>query len=238
MFTHWPGVAQMKTEFVSYSLPVGSLGLWAGTVLYRTLPDIDNEVPGEEPVPVNDGMIMMSFARRLGGAGRHAGVNVKLFNSAIGDVRATSVALDFGTIMQASKPFPFLYGFSLSNLGLPIRHERVGEMLPVALRGGVSWSRLIYPHSLNVAADVSVNAEQDARGAAGVEWVQGGHLGLRAGASWSRYAGANYSLGVGWQLRSTVLGPEAEYHLDYAYVPFAFLSAYQPTHVFSVFVRF
>ena len=47
MLTHWPGIADMRTEYASYSIPLGGLGIWAGSVLFRTLPDVDNEVPGE-----------------------------------------------------------------------------------------------------------------------------------------------------------------------------------------------
>ncbi len=254
MLMRWPGVADMRTDFLSYSVPLGRLGLWAGTVLFRTLPAIDNvsdwtrrapvpaPVPGEAPVPVNDGMLMISTGRTIGKSGGHAGVNIKLFNSSLGDVRASSVAMDVGALMKARGPksvwWPSQYGVSVVNLGYPIRHESVGEALPLGVRGGVSWYRLMYPHSFTLASDLVVNIEQDVRLAAGAEWVQGGRLGLRTGASIGRYRKANFSLGAGWQLRSTLLGPEAEYHFDYAYLPFAFLAGFAPTHAFSVFVKF
>ena len=34
------------------------------------------------------------------------------------------------------------------------------------------------------------------------------------------------------------IGPEAAYSLDYAYLPFGLQTMYEPTHCFSVFIRF
>jgi hypothetical protein len=239
MFMHWPGIGDAKTEFVSYSVPAGPLGLLAGTVLFRSIPDIDNNttaVPVAEPVvPVNDGMIVLTLGRPARQPAGHAGVSVKIFNSALGDVRATSMALDLGWLGRYREVW---YGLSLLNVGLPIKHESTGEMLPITLKGGGCYTRMIYPHSLTVSAEVSANVEQDARLAAGVEWLQIGRLGLRAGGAVSRYTGTSFTIGAGWQIRSAVLGPEAEYHFDYAYLPFSFLSGYQPTHALSVFVKF
>src|SRR5688572_12769530 len=54
---HWPGLAEARTEYGSYSLPAGRLGIFAGTLLYRTLPDIANEEAFDPPVAVSDGMV-------------------------------------------------------------------------------------------------------------------------------------------------------------------------------------
>ena len=236
--THWPGVANMRTEFASYSIPLGGLGLWAGSVLFRTLPDVDNEIPGELPVGVNDGMLMMSLARPVGKGRGSAGVNVKLFNSTLGDARATSVALDIGALTSTAGPNPLKYGISVNNVGNPIKHESAGEALPLTVNGGVSWSRQWYPNGLTLAADWSFNIEQNLRIAAGAEWIQAGRLALRAGGGISRFGGPTFSMGAGWQFRSTLLGPEAEYHLDYAFLPFALLTQFVPTHAFSLFIKF
>jgi len=238
MFMYWPGIGDMKTEFVSYSSPT-SLGFLAGTVLFRSIPDIDNNsavfTVDEPAVSVNDGMIVLTLGRQARQPAGHAGLSLKIFNSALGEVRATSFALDLGWLGRYREAW---YGLSLLNVGLPIKHESTGEMLPITLKGGACYTRIIYPHSLTLSAEVSANVEQDARLAAGVEWLQVGRLGLRAGGAVSRYSGANFTVGAGWQIRSTVLGPEAEYHFDYAYLPFSFLSGYQPTHALSVFVKF
>lgn len=238
VFMHWPGIAEINTEFVSYSMPLGWVGTWAGTVLFRSMPDIDNDVEGESPVAVNEGMIMMSLGRPFDRGLGHAGLSVKLFNSTLGEVKATSVALDLGAVRSTGGRDPLLWGLSLVNLGNPIKHEIVGEPLPLAIRGGASYVRSFYPHALTAAGEVSVNLEEELRVSAGVEWLQAGRLALRGGCAWRRYAPLSFSLGTGWQMRSTALGPEAEYHFDYAFVPFAFLEGYEPTHAFSVFIKF
>lgn len=250
MAMYWPGAGGLRTEYVSYSPSLRWLGVSRGqaalTVLYRTLPDIDNvadwpraaPVPGEAPVAVNDGMLMISAGHPVGEAGGHAGVNVKVFNSALGETRATSFAIDAGALLRVTGVKDMHYGVSVLNLGSPIKHESAGEWLPLAVRGGLSWQRPIYPHRLSLAADATVNIEQDIRGGAGIEWLQAGRLALRAGGSAGRYRAASFGVGAGWRLRSTLLGPEAEYHFDYAYLPFAFLAGHEPTHAFSIYVRF
>lgn len=238
MLTHWPGIAEMRTEYASYSIPIGGLGIWAGSVLFRTLPDVDNEVSGELPVPVNDGMLMMTFGRPVGRGKGSAGVNVKLFNSTLGDSRATSLALDMGAMTATTGANPVRYGISVNNVGNPIKHEAAGEPLPLSVNGGLSWSRAWYPNSLTLAADGSFNVEQNLKVAAGGEWVQAGRLALRAGGGVGRYSGPTFGFGAGWQFRSTLLGPEAEYHLDYAFVPFAIISQFVPTHAFSLYIKF
>jgi hypothetical protein len=238
MLMHWPGLAESRTEFASYAAPLGRAGLWAGSVLFRSLPPVDNEEAADAPVTYSDGMILLTFARPMGTGASHGGASVKVFNSEIGESRATSVALDVGALFQTAGRFPLWYGFGVANLGNPVKHEEAGEPLPLALRGGGAWSRDWFPHRLTLAAEVRLNAEQNARAALGIEWIQAGRLALRAGGAVARYGRPAYSLGLGWQFRSTVLGPEAEYHLDYAYLPFAFLSSFEPTHGFAVFVKF
>jgi hypothetical protein len=238
MLMHWPGVAETRTEYAAYSVPLGSLGIWAGSVLFRTLPDINNEDAIDAPVAVSDGAIMMTFARRMGGLGGAGGFTIKVFNSSLGEIRATSAAVDIGMLSQGTGRFPVRYGLSIVNLGNPIKHVEAGEPLPITVRGGLSWTRGWYPHNLTLAADASLTAEQNTRLAAGAEWIQAGHLALRAGGAYSRYGGTTFSLGAGWQFRSTLLGPEAEYHLDYAFMPFAVLDSFESTNCFSVFVKF
>ncbi|MEK7475963.1 MAG: PorV/PorQ family protein [Candidatus Coatesbacteria bacterium] len=238
MLMHWPGVADNRTEYASYSVPLGSFGIWAGSVLFRSLPDIANQDAIDEPVAVSDGAILMTFARRMGGLGGAGGVSIKVFNSALGDIRATSVAVDLGMLSQGTGRYPIRYGLSITNLGNPIKHLEAGEPLPITVRGGLSWTRGWYPHALTVAADALLNTEQNTKVAVGVEWLQAGHLAVRAGGSYNRYGGTSFTLGGGWQFRSTVLGPEAEYHLDYAYLPFRVIDSFEPTNCFSLFVKF
>ncbi|MEK7766533.1 MAG: hypothetical protein AAB368_09865 [bacterium] len=238
MLAHWPGIAGLTTDFLSYGLPLGGVGSWAGTVLLRQFPQIDTDVSGEDPVDVNDGLLMMTFARRVTRAGGHAGVSVKLFNTTIGTQKATSLALDAGALGQSGGKIPLRFGVAVLNVGNPIKNESVGERLPLAVRGGMSWSRQWFPHQLTAAADLKFDVEQNYRAAGGLEWVQTGRLALRAGGAFSRYAPGTVAFGAGWRFRSTLLGPEAEYFLDYAYVPFAFAGGSQATHSFSVFVKF
>ena len=244
MLMHWPGIADMQTEFLSYSLPVSKMGMWAATVLFRSFPAIDNGVPGEAPVEVNDGMIMMTFARGAGKRKTNLGASLKLFNSTIGDAKATSMALDLGAFGKPAGLKYINYGVGVTNLGAPIKHESVGEPLPLAIRTGASYSRKFDPHYLTVASDMQINLEQDLRLGIGAEWLQAGHLALRAGCWYQRFAPrnftfpGNFTFGAGWRFRSVMLGPEAEYSLDYAYLPFTLLSQYMPTHAFSVFIKF
>ncbi len=244
MFMHWPGIAEMRTEFLSYSLPAGKVGTWAGTVLFRTFPAIDNEVPGEAPVEVSDGMLMMSLGRGTGKGRGHLGASIKLFNSALGDVKATSVAADIGAAGRAMGTKYFRYGVSVNNIGAPIKHEEAADALPLTVRAGLSYERPFEPHHLTVSWDMRINVEQDLRVALGLEWMQAGRLGLRAGGWYRRFAARNFSFpgnctfGAGWRFSSTMLGPYAEYNLDYAFLPFALLTQDAPTHAFSVFIRF
>lgn len=244
MLMHWPGIAEMRTEFLSYSLPAGKLGTWAGTVLFRTFPAIDNEVPGEAPVEVSDGMLMMSLGRGTGEGRGHLGANVKLFNSTLGEVKATSMAVDLGAAGRAMGTKHFRYGVSVNNVGAPIKHEEAADALPLTVRAGLSYERPFEEHHLTVAWDMQINVEQDLRVALGLEWMQAGRLGLRTGCWYRRFAPRNFSFpgnctfGAGWRFSSAMLGPYAEYNLDYAFLPFALLTQDAPTHAFSVFVRF
>jgi hypothetical protein len=235
---HWPGAGDSRTEYAGYSVPLGGLGWLAGSVVFRTLPTIDNEDAADAPIAVTDGLLLVSFARRFGRAGGSAGVNLKLFNGALGDVRASTFALDAGAVTQSRGPNPVRYGLAVLNLGSPIRYEEAGEPLPLAIRLGAAWSRAFFPHGLTLAADATFDVESNARFAAGAEWLQSGRLALRGGAAWSRFGGGTFAAGGGWRFRSTILGPEAEYRLDYAFVPFATIGSFQPTNVFSLFVRF
>lgn len=235
---HWPGAGGARTEYAGYSVPLGGLGWLAGSVVFRTLPTIDNEDAADDPISVTDGLLLVSFARRFGRAGGAAGVNLKLFNGALGDLRASSFAIDAGAVTQTRGAHPVRYGLALVNLGAPITYEETGEPLPLAIRLGAAWTRPFFPHALTLTTDVKVDVESNAKVAAGAEWLQSGRLALRGGASWSRFGGGSFAAGGGWRFRSTILGPEAEYRLDYAFVPFATAASFEPTNVFSVFIRF
>ena len=238
MLMHWPGAAELRTEFLSYTIPVFTGGTAAGTVVFRTLPDIDNEVEGEVPVAVSDGLLAITYAWPVGLKGSHGGVTMKVFNTTLGELKATSAALDLGLTGLWGGSVPLRYGVGICNLGNPIKLESAGEPLPLTVRGGTSWSRKWYPNALTLAMDTSFNVEQDWRISGGLEWLQAGRLGLRAGGTLSRYARPGFSLGAGWKFRSTLIGPEAAYSLDYAYLPFGLQTMYEPTHCFSVFIRF
>ena len=241
-FMHYPGIGGLRTEFLSYSIPLGGIGTWGGTVLFRTLPTIDNSnqiyPTSEDPVGINDGMLMMSLGRPIGRSGTIGGLSLKMVNSTLGDVRGTAFAADFGIMRATAGTSPIRYGVAICNIGNPIKHENTGEMLPITVRGGASWTHQWFPHSLTLSSEASMNIDGDARAAAGVEWVQAGKLALRTGINTSRYAGWAYSAGAGWKFRSAAFGPEAEYSVDYAFVPFPLVTMFEPTHVFSLMIRF
>ncbi len=155
-----------------------------------------------------------------------AGVSGKLISARIADATATAAAIDLGLRVEASDRL--LLGAAASNLGTRLKFLDEGEELPRSLRLGAAWKAA---RAWMLALEAVADRADLLSGRAGVEWVPGELVALRAGyrTDSPRETSALAGLTAGFGVK---FGPA---RFDYAWVPMGPLG---DTHGFSVALAF
>jgi hypothetical protein len=164
------------------------------------------------------------YGRRLVGPLSLAG-GLKIIRSALDDRSGTTAAADFGLLASHVAEIgdgPLDVGFSIQNIGPPLKLGSSSDALPARVRAGGLWR--VSP-TFDAGLDVNLPADQDPYASLGVEgripasrvgstkpWV----IALRGGYDQNRTRGVDgftgFSAGAGFDFSAL--------RLDYAWVPF------------------
>ena len=110
VFQHYAAYAEVTYELLGYVQPVEDMGMVGGTLVWRTMPAIDNPGAPDAPVAVNDLVLTIGEGRywkELFGSvpplldRLSVGAAVKLIYSSLREAHAVSVAADLGAVWNA-----------------------------------------------------------------------------------------------------------------------------------------
>lgn len=212
---------------VAYARPLGRDGAFAAGLLYasqgaQTKYNAIGDATGK--FTPTDLALGAWYARRLIGPLSLAG-GLKIIRSAIDDRSGTTAALDFGLLAKQVAELgdgPLDVGFSVQNIGPPLKLGSSSDPLPARIRAGALWR--VAP-TLDACLDVNLPVDQDPYASLGFEgrlpasrmgskkpWV----FAIRGGYDQNRTRGVDgftgFSAGAGFDFSAL--------RLDYAWVPF------------------
>lgn len=162
-YTFFPSFADINIHSISYAQPFDTLfleGISGISVLYRYIPDINNENASDAPVKYYDMVLTGTYANNLYYFIRNdffkninTGISVKLIMEKMREFEASSFAFDIGT--QLNFPDTKLkLGIALLNIGLPYKFLEETSPMPLTFRFGSSYSvELDKDNNLKIAID-------------------------------------------------------------------------------------
>ncbi len=157
-FTHYQQLVDIKYDTVLIMKQRSGRQVLGGGLLYRHMPPIDNQ-NGYPAVQVRDLVILVSGAHRFGEPKaeksiKRVGMNLKIINSVLGGTSANTVACDLGfQVQDFFRRFDF--GFSIQNLGPPMKYIEVREPLPLFIRCGLAVQQKVSKLRTCLAMDVT-----------------------------------------------------------------------------------
>jgi hypothetical protein len=243
-FLHHSGIATVSTEHVAYAHPLEALTL-GGSLLYRSQADIANPLAIDAPVTAFDLALSVAVASRpsrwlknLPGflEAADAGVSLKYLRSHLGRFDADAVAADVG--LRAPIGEGLTAGFSVVNLGPPIKFIDVGDPLPGAFLLGVTRAfQLLSDNRLLLSADAEAPFYSAFRGHFGLEDWLGKAFALRVGYLMDTAQSlGGMSGGFGLKLDQEGL----LFEFDYAFRPFYYegFNSMEGQHLFEMSLGF
>lgn len=217
---------------VAYARPVGRDGAFAAGLLYasqgaQTAYNSFGDSTGK--FTPTDLALGAWYARRLLGPVSLGG-GLKIIRSQLDDRSGMTAAVDFGLLAKHIAEIgdgPFDAGFSVQNIGPPLKLGSASDPLPVRIRAGGLWH--VSP-TFDAGLDVNLPVDQDPYASLGVEarlpasrvgstkpWV----ISIRSGYDQNRTRGlagfTGISAGAGFDFSAL--------RLDYAWVPFGDLGS-------------
>lgn len=217
---------------VAYARPAGRDGAFAAGLIYasqgsQTAYNAVGDATGK--FTPTDLALGAWYGRRLLGPLSLAG-GLKIIRSALDDRSGTTAALDFGLLANHVAEIgegPLDLGFSLQNIGPPLKMGSASDPLPARVRAGGLWR--VSP-AFDAGLDVNLPVDQDPYVSLGVEgrlpasrvgstkpWV----ISVRGGYDQNRTRGVDgftgFSAGAGFDFSAL--------RLDYAWIPFGDLGS-------------
>jgi hypothetical protein len=198
----------------------------------------------ESQFGASDMALSLTGAHQFEDLGFSAGLSLRLISQNIANARASAYAADVG-VLKRLRRVPVSLGFSVANLGTPIRFVDQAYPLPRTVRLGVAYGMTPrFPHALSLEVDLPQGSGPVAR--LGFEYAGFGPMALRAG--YRTAAGGQRGAVVGGQLGQTYSGISGFYgffmgaglrtrwgNFDYALQPYGDLGM---ENRFSLSVRF
>jgi hypothetical protein len=233
---HMQGLGDQQIQALSFSVPSARFGMFGGQIVYRHMPDIQNELALDPAVKAYDLALTFTNSRYFGKIA--VGGSLKTLLSTLGDKKALATALDFGfKIPWARNDFSVV----VQNLGPHVRYEpdsNAKDPLPLTFRLGVSRPIYVSPSATVLGGLDAIRVRDEGYQASlGVEYWHKSLIALRMGyrLSEARLFASGFSAGAG--LRHG-LG-KLEYELGYAWKPTRIQAGYtQSSHLFGILFWF
>ncbi|NTV52437.1 MAG: PorV/PorQ family protein [Candidatus Firestonebacteria bacterium] len=227
VFQHYAAFAEVTYELLGYAQPVEDMGIVGGTLVWRTMPPIDNPGAPDAPVAVNDLVLTVGEGRLwkewFGGGPAildrlAVGGAAKIIYSSLREAHAVSLAADLGAVWNspATWGLPVTVAAGLQNAGAPLRFLEQADPLPLCGRLGVSvvpWDTGRHKGLLTAECLLSV-LDSGLTASVGAEYTLAKIIFFRAG---YRFENAGNINGPSAGLGVAFMAGTLTFHLDYAY---------------------
>lgn len=252
---NYAGVSVFYAAFAqSFESPLLD-GFAGASLVYRGIPDIDNEAAEDAPVSYYDMALTGSYACSIYQYVKDdffkalkTGISAKLILEQIGVHSISSLAFDAGVIYEPAD-MGLKFGVSLLNAGFPISAKRgdtgaalTASPLPMTLRAGLAYKVIVDKNNSTLFSADYIHDFYDAGQAAiGIEHNLLNILFLRFGYNMpvNTQSQSAFSAGVGIYIPASV-PVELTVGLNYTYklVMWNWFNAPESTHAFSMAVKF
>jgi len=230
-FEHVFWFGDVEYEILSAAQCLDETSALGGQILYRHMPDIDNDIADEKPIKVFDFAGTLGYGFQL--ANFAVGINLKFIQIRLGAEDLYGEAVDLGmlTFFMDRK---VALGVVIQNLGPDIK----SDSLPMNIRGGCAYKEFFgdnKQHGLNAALELNQPLDNKLNLQLGVEYwywkVFGARFGYRQQLGGNDLQTDNFvnHLTGGASVRW------ADLQLDYAFVPYAALGG---THRLALTVHY
>ncbi len=157
----------------------------------------------------------------------YLGLGVKYFMDNLGDYKANGLAFDAGVYLYTALR-GLTWGFSVQNLGSPIRYDMVDEPLPLTFRTGLAYK--LFSRMVSLAVDVVKPLDRGFYYNAGLEFTYKEIFSIRVGNQFSPQNEFTFqpTAGLGLNLNR-------RYIIDYSFYNHVYLGI---THKFGFSFRF
>jgi hypothetical protein len=230
-FEHLFSFADVEYEEITLGQSLGDNYGGGAQILYRHMPDIDNDLEDEQPLKAWDLAGVLGYGFQL--SNFSVGLNLKFFQTRLGENNLYGEAVDLGFLVFFMERKISL-GVAILNLGPDVNNDS----LPLNIRGGGAYKdafgenkehALVFGLELNQPLDNKLNLE------AGAEYWYRSMFGVRLG--YKQQMGGNdlqsdnpaerisFGTSVRW----------SDLQLDYAFVPYADLGN---THRLTLTARY
>jgi len=213
-FTHQAGIAEVSAEVIGLAYPLPEVITLGLGVIYRGQADIDNNVPGHDPLKVHDLMVCLAAGKNYQKIISFGGV-LKIINSTLGEYSANALAVDIGVQYHAHSMLDI--GLNLKNVGGGIKYIEHTDALPTVLSASAGVQTEIQTgHTLAGGLDLNYGLNDSAfLTEIGAEYTYQKTASLRLGYSLGEESLNAITVGAGIGLEINGLN----YRLDYALAP-------------------
>jgi len=216
-FEHVFWFGDVEYEIFSYGQYLGETYGAGLQLLYRHMPDIDNDLSDEQPLKVFDFAGVLGYGFQV--SNFSVGLNLKFIMSQLGNERVTGEAVDLGMRVRFMED-KFAAGLVIQNLGPDIKTDS----LPLNIRGGFAYMDTYgenSEHAINVSLEINQPLDNKLNLQIGFEYWYVKTFAMRIG--YRQQLGGNdlqsdnivHRLTAGSSIRW------ADLQLDYAFVPYA-----------------
>lgn len=220
-FEHVFSFGDVEYEILSYAQNLGETYGGGLQVLYRHMPDIDNNLEDENPQKVFDLAWVLGYGFQV--SNFSVGLNIKFIMSRLGPEDLFGEAADLGLLVHFMDK-KISAGLAIRNLGPDIK----SDSLPLNIRGGVAYRDLFgekKEHAVNAALEIDQPLDNRLNLRLGCEYWYLQRAAVRVG--FCQQLGGNDLQSDNFIHRMTAGASVcwADLQLDYAFVPYADLGA-------------
>lgn len=220
-FEHDFYFGQVEYEVLNFGQYLGDTYGFGGQVLYRHMPDIDNDLEDEIPQKAWDLAGTLGFGMKVSDFA--VGLNAKYLHSQLGSETLSGIAADLGMMVHFLEE-KLVVALGVQNLGPDI----LSDSLPLYIRVGAAYREsygLKKEHDLLGVLEINQPLDNTMRLKLGFEYLYTKTFAVRLG--YDQQIGGNdlqsdsfldrltFGTGIRW----------ADLQLDYAYIPFADLGS-------------
>lgn len=262
VFNHVDWIADIKFDMAAASIVIDDVGTIAASFSTLSLGEMEVTTPSSpegtgEKFTAGATLINLSYAKSLSNK-FSIGFNVKYISESIWNMRAQTIAIDFGTLYTADVLNGVNIGASMSNFGSKMRLEGRDNLvliktgaggqniingayeldsydLPLIFRVGISTDAMQSDNNrLTFAVDAIHPNDNTEYVNTGIEYSWANIVAIRAGWKSAFERGGEQGLTLGTGIHYTLSAP-VDFMLDYAFQDFGRL---KEVHYFSFGLRF
>lgn len=226
-FMHDQRYASITQEYASVAAPQG-WGVAINHLSFGGVPRTTVSNPsgaGLGETGLSDLSLSAGYGREVQ-TGVALGGSLKLVRESIDGVSAQGFAADLGGLYEVGSVPGLTVAASILNIGPAITYQKADENLPLTLRSGVAYSRMVRAQECTLALDLVKERSEGLSPLVGLEVAFMNAFPLRLGYSGLNDAGPGITVGAGYR--------QPSWDFDYAFAPYGSLGS---AHRLSVTMR-